>query len=171
MSDLELQIARELLETNDGSATCIWGRMNAMARGIEAHYELSPSDDGMTVVKSGEAARIYASKYVGMLDSLTVKGVDDDFPSQPLGVGAVNCAICLVCPAKAPGRLIGQQLMSKLINHPPHLRLPRVIPEAEFLRSGRHRASRGSASSRQELGKGGPPQTVVRGGTCVNRRG
>eukprot|EP01049_Picozoa_sp_SAG25_P011321 SAG25_NODE_1367_length_3195_cov_3.097222_1_plen_97_part_00 len=35
LSDLEIQIARELLETNDGSATCIWGRMNAMAREIE----------------------------------------------------------------------------------------------------------------------------------------
>jgi hypothetical protein len=49
LSDLELQIARELLETNDGSATCIWGRMNAMAREIQAHHELSPSADGMTV--------------------------------------------------------------------------------------------------------------------------
>jgi hypothetical protein len=49
LSDLELQIARELLETNDGSATCIWGRMNAMAQEIKAHHELSPSADGMTV--------------------------------------------------------------------------------------------------------------------------
>jgi hypothetical protein len=48
LSDLELQIARELLETNDGSATCIWGRMNAMAQEIKANHELSPSEDGMT---------------------------------------------------------------------------------------------------------------------------
>jgi hypothetical protein len=47
----------------------------------------------------------------------------------------------------------GMLALPDRLHRGPFLRAgPWVIPEAEFLRPGRHRASRGSASSRQELG-------------------
>jgi hypothetical protein len=50
----------------------------------------------------------------------------------------------------------GMHALPDRLHRGPFLRVgPWVIPEAEFLRPGRPRASRGSASSRQELGCAG----------------
>eukprot|EP01047_Picozoa_sp_COSAG01_P086694 COSAG01_NODE_19612_length_1000_cov_1.581576_2_plen_148_part_00 len=59
----------------------------------------------------------------------------------------------------------GMLALPDLLHLGPFLREgPWAIPEAEFLRSGCHRASRGSASSRQELGK-----TIVYTPSCKIR--
>ena len=37
LSDIEIQIAKELLKTHDGTATTIWGRMDTAAKGKVYH--------------------------------------------------------------------------------------------------------------------------------------
>jgi hypothetical protein len=63
---------------------------------------------GQISAEQGEAARCYVYEHGDVLASLMAAGVDD-FITKPLGVGAEECALCLICK---PGGFITQQTIA-----------------------------------------------------------